>query len=205
MIKRARRIIEMRDSGDVGMQQADGLFFVDSRAPFTIADIAAVTLSTTDLPVAPIANLPVLGSNYFGWAGKAVRIRMLGRITTGVTPGNGTWDIYWGNGGAAAGTIIASSAAFALTASQTNLTWELDLYVRCRSLGAAGSLICFGMFNANVGVVASTLQPVMIPASAPAAVTVDLTQANVISPQFKRSGSTVETLQVHEVMFEAMN
>ena len=61
------------------------------------------------------------------------------------------------------------------------------------------------MFNANVGLVASTLQPVLMPASAPAQVTVDLTQAFVLSPQFIRSGSTAETMQVHELVFEAMN
>lgn len=184
---------------------ADGLFFVDSRSPFISADVAAVTLSTSDLALVPVANLPILGSNYFAFIGKAVRIRMFGRITTAATPGNGTIDIYWGSGASATGTIIASSAAFALTPSQTNLTWEMEFFVRCRAMGSSGSLMTVGMFNSNVGVVASTLQPVMIPASAPTAVTVDLTAANVISPQFKRSGSTAETMQVHDFMFEAMN
>jgi hypothetical protein len=36
-------------------------------------------------------------------------------------------------------------------------------------------------------------------------VTIDTTLANVISPQFKRSGSTAETMQVHEFLFEALN
>jgi hypothetical protein len=45
----------------------------------------------------------------------------------------------------------------------------------------------------------------LIPASVPAAVTVDLTANNVISPQFLRSGSTAETLQVHDVSYEALN
>ena len=183
----------------------DGPFYVDTRAPHLSADVAAVTLSTTDKALIPVANLPILGSNYFSFIGKLVRLRMFGRITTGATPGNGTVDVYWGSGADANGTIICSSAAVALTASQTNLTWELELFIRCRAMGASGSLFGLGMFNANVGVLASTLQPVMIPASAPAAVTVDLTAANVISPQFKRSGSTAETMQVHDFMFEAMN
>ena len=61
------------------------------------------------------------------------------------------------------------------------------------------------MFNANVGVIASTLQPVMMPASAPAQVTVDLTQNFVLSPQALRSGSTAESMQVHEFTYEALN
>jgi len=183
----------------------DGNFYVDSRPPFLSADPAAVTLASTDKALIPVANIPVLGSNYFSYIGKALRIRLFGRITTAATPGNGTFDIYWGNGSDANGTIIGSSAAFALTASQTNLSWELELWVRARALGASGSLFVTGMASFNVGVVASTLQPLMIPASAPAAVAVDLTAASIVSPQFKRSGSTVETMQVHDVSFESMN
>jgi hypothetical protein len=183
----------------------DGQFYVDTRAPHISADVAAVTLTGTNKALLPIANLPILGSNYFSYIGKAVRMKLFGRMTTGATPGNGTFNMYWGSGVDATGTIIGSSAAFALTASQTSLSWNLELVVRCRALGATGSLLVMGLFSANVAVVASTLQPVMIPASIPAPVTVDLTVANVLSPQFLRSGSTVETMQVHDFIFEALN
>lgn len=183
----------------------DGPFWVDLRAPHISADIAAVTLSTTAKGIVPIANLPILGSNYFGYVGKIIRMRIWGRMSTGATPGNITAAIYWGTGADANGTVIATTAATALSASQTNLTWEWDIAVRCRALGATGSLIGHGMFNANVGLVASTLQPVMMPASAPAAVTVDLTQNFVLSPQVLRSGSTAESIQVHEFTYEALN
>lgn len=184
---------------------ADGLFYVDSRAPHISADVAAVTLATTDKALIPLANIPVLGSNYFSYVGKGMRITLFGRITTAATPGNGTFDIYWGSGADANGTIIGSSAAFALTASQTNLSWWAQFTVRARALGASGSLLVTGDAAFNNAVVANSLQPLMIPASAPAPVTVDLTAANVISPQFKRSGSTVETMQVHDVLYEALN
>lgn len=184
---------------------ADGQWFVDTRGPHISADVAAVTLSTTDKAIIPLANIPILGSNYFSWVGKALRVSIFGRMTTAATPGNGTFDLYWGTGADANGTILASSAAFALTASQTNLSFWLEFIVRCRALGASGSLLVTGQAAFNNAVVASTLQPIIIPASAPAAVTVDLTAANVISPQFKRSGSTVETMQVHDVLYEALN
>ena len=183
----------------------DGPFWVDLRAPFMATDAAAVTLSTTALALLPTANLPVLGANYFSYVGKAVRMKLYGRITTGATPGNMTAVLYWGTNAAANGTILVQTAATALTPSQTNLTWEWDMLIRCRALGSSGSLIAFGMFNANVGVLASTLQPVMLPASAPAAVTVDLTQNFVLSPQFLRSGSTAEAMTVHDFLFEALN
>jgi hypothetical protein len=183
----------------------DGPFWVDLRAPHISADVASVTLAATYKAMVPVANLPPLGSNYFSYVGKAVRIRLYGRITTGATPGNMQIGMLWGTGADANGTTIMQSAATALTATQTSLTWECDMLIRCRALGVTGALIGHGMFNANVAVVASTLQPVMLPASAPAAVTVDLTQNFVLSPQFLRSGSTAESIQVHEFTYEALN
>lgn len=184
---------------------ADGLYYVDSRAPFISADVGSVTLAATAKAAIPLANIPVLGANYFNFIGKALRITMFGRITTAATPGNGSWDIYWGTGADANGTVIGSSAALALTASQSNLSWRLECIVRCRAMGATGSLFVTGEWRANVGVLATSLQPALIPASTPAAVTVDLTASNVVSPQFKRSGSTAESLQVHDVLYEALN
>lgn len=183
----------------------DGPFYVDTRTPFISADASAVTLSTTAKAVIPLANIPVLGANYFSYVGKALRITLFGRMTTAATPGNGSWDIYWGTGADANGTVIGSSAAVALTASQTNMSWRMECIVRCRSLGATGSLLVTGEWRANVAVLATSLQPALIPATAAAATTVDLTAANVISPQFKRSGSTAETIQVHDVIYESLN
>lgn len=185
---------------------ADGPFYVDSRAPFISGDVAAVTLAATDKALIPAANIPVLGSNYFAYVGKAIRIRLFGRITTGATPGNGAISMRMGTGADANGTVICTSAAVALTASQTNLSWMAEFIIRCRTMGATGALFGTGVFCANVGVLASTLQPVMIPASAPAAsASVDLTAALLLSPQFQRSGSTAETMQVHDVSYEALN
>lgn len=185
----------------------DGPFWVDTRAPHISTDVTSVTLATTNKALVPVANLPVLGANYFSYVGKAVRVTLFGRITTAGTPGNGQFNIYWGSGADANGTIIGSSAAFALTASQSNLSWWLQFIVRCRTLGGAGvgSLFVTGTTEINNAVVATSLQPVLIPASAPAAVLVDLTANNVISPQFSRSGSTGESMQVHDFLFEALN
>lgn len=184
----------------------DGPLYLDHRTPLISTDIASVTLATTDKALYPVANFPVLGGNYFGSVGKALQIHLFGRMTTGATPGNGTFDVYYGSGADATGTVIASSAAFALSASQTNLSWEMEISVRCRTMGATGTLFCVGSAWFNNAIVASTLQPIMIPASAPAASgSVDLTAANIISVQFKRSGSTVETVQVHEMRVISLN
>jgi len=180
-------------------------FWVDTRPPFLDADPAAVTLSTTAKALLPVAALPVLGGNYFGYRGKSVMLKLGGRITTAATPGNGTFQLLWGNGTDANGTVLAASAAHALTASQANLTWYIELLIECRALGASGALMVIGELGYNPGVVSSTLQPLMVPASAPAGVTVDLTQNFVLSPQYLRSGSTAETMQVHSSKFFSLN
>jgi hypothetical protein len=182
---------------------ADGLFYVDSRAPWTITDPAAVTVIATNLALIPPANLPVLGPSYW-WAGKAVRIRLFGRMSTAATPGTQTFSLWWGTGGAANGTSVCASAAVTMIASQTNLSWELEFLVRCRVIGGSGvgSLLGTGRFIANAAAVAV---PALIPASAPAAVTVDLTQAFVLSPQVLAVTSVTNTMQVHDINFEALN
>ena len=182
----------------------DGPFWVDLRAPHMNADNASVTILTTSTPIMATGLFPVLGSNYFGFVGKIVRMRLYGQMTAAATPGNLTVQLYWGTNAAANGTIVGTTAATALTAG-TALSWELDLLVRCRAIGTSGSLITHGMFNANVALVASTLQPVMIPASAAAPVTVDLTAANVLSPQFIASGTAGSAVIVHDFTFEALN
>lgn len=178
---------------------ADGLFYGDLRLPFITASPASVTLASTDKSLYPAGFFPLLGANYFGFPGKHAFLRMFGRITTGATPGNLTWDIYWGNGTDANGTILQSSAAQALTASQTNLSWELALWIYCTTAGSAGALFVTGHAMFNEAVVAPKM---LIPASAAAtSASVDLTAANIISVQAKRSGSTAETMQVHGIEF----
>lgn len=184
----------------------DTPFYNDLRSPFTVVDIGAVTLAATDKALYPAANFPLLGSNYW-WVGKKIKIRLFGRMTTGATPGNGTFDVYWGSGVDATGTIIASSGTLALSVNQTNVSWWVEIYIHCRAIGSGstGSLFVTGIAHFNVGVLASTLQPMMIPATAPAAVGVDTTAANIVSVQFKRSGSTAETMQVHDMEVIALN
>ena len=183
---------------------SDGLFYCDLREPFISSDVAAVTLATTDKALYPAAAFPLLGGQYFARPGKKLKIRLFGRITTAATPGNLTFDVYYGSGADANGTILASSAALTLIASQTSMSWEAEIDVHCRSIGAAGTLFCTGRAAFNPAVIAAG--GILIPASA-AVVSgaVDLTAANIISVQAKRSGSTAETMQVHDLEVIAMN
>lgn len=183
---------------------ADGLFYCDMREPFIGADIGAVTLATTDKALYPASNFPVLGGQYFARIGKKLAIRLWGKITTAATPGNGTFDIYYGTGADANGVLLASSAAHTLIASQTNLSWRAEIFVHCRSIGNVGTLFCDGNWEFNAAVVAA--QNGLIPASA-AVVSgaCDLTAALIISAQYKRSGSTAETMTVQDMEVIALN
>lgn len=185
---------------------ADGIYYNDLRTPFMASDLATVTLATTAKALYTASAFPVLGGGYFSSVGKKLRIRLFGKITTVLTPGNGSFNVYYGSGADATGVILMTGAPVALTASQTNLSWEASIYVRCVTTGSTGTLYCTGKAHFNVGVIASTLQPIMLPASA-AAVSgaCDLTAANIISVQYLRSGSTAETITVQDMEVVAFN
>lgn len=185
---------------------ADGLFYQDTREPFIGADIASVTLAATNKALYPASNFPLLGGQYFSRIGKKMHIVAYGRMTTGATPGNLTVGVLYGTGADANGVVLQSSAAVALIASQTNIMWCMDVMVHCRSIGSAGTLFAVGQFVCNPVVLASTAQPVMIPATA-AAVSgaCDLTASLIISLQALRSGSTAETMQIHDLKVVAVN
>lgn len=192
--------------GERNPLNADGIFYNDLREPFISSDLGAVTLATTAKALYTPSAFPVLGGQYFTRPGKKLRIRLFGRMTTGITPGNGSFNVYYGNGTDANGTALMTGTPVALSASQTNLSWQCELFVHCRLTGSAGTLFVTGSAHFHVGLIASTLQPIMLPASAPAASgSVDLTAANIISVQYLRSGSTAETMQVHDMEVVSMN
>jgi hypothetical protein len=181
-----------------------GSFFYNLLTPFNAVDIPAITMLTTDLPLVPATNLPLL-PNFFAYPGKTLRIELFGRITTVLTPGNLTWDIYWGSGAAANGVLLASSAAQALTASQTNVSWMATFDIECRAIGGGslGLLFATGIALMNEAVEAPHM---LIPATAPVvSAAVDLSASNTVSVQAKRSGSTAETMQVHKVKYFEVN
>lgn len=183
---------------------SDGLFYRDTREPFLSGDQAAVTLAATDKAMYTPSAHPVFGGQYWARPGKKVAYHAFGKCTTAATPGNLTIDIYYGNGTDAAGTILVSSAAQTLVANQTNISWHVWYTVHCRTTGSAGTLFCDGWALFGTAVIA--VGSFIIPASA-AVVSgaVDLTAGNIISLQFKRSGSTAETAAVQDLEVEALN
>lgn len=179
-------------------------FFHDTREPMFVSNLAAITLATTLKALYTASNFPVIGGQYFARPGKKVKIRLFGSLSTGLTPGNGVWSVLYGTGADANGVVLASSAAHALIASQTNISFEVEVTIRCITTGNTGTLEVTGRVIYNAAVVATFVQ--MIPASAAApSAACDLTAALILSIQFSRSGSTAETIAITDLDIHALN
>lgn len=186
------------------IRAADGNYYRDMKIPHIVADEASVTLSANSLLLHTMqwTSLP---ANYFT-VGKIVELTFLGRVTTAATPGNFTFELRFGTA-SNAGTILATSAAIAAGASKTNITFTANFNVRCRAVGSSGSLLGWGTVSTEPSsvVLPAANNPAFLPATAPAATTVDTTAASGLNLQLKRSGSTAETAQIHDIQFEALN
>jgi hypothetical protein len=153
--------------------------------PAVMADETAITLATTYKALIPTARYN-LGSQFFNKVGRKLRIRAFGKITTAATPGNGQIGILFGTNADANGVNVVQSAAVALIASQTNISWECEVYIPA--------------------VIATTASPMYLPASAAVvSASVDLTGVLVPSLQFLRSGSTAETMTVQDYDISPLN
>jgi hypothetical protein len=181
----------------------DGAFYNDLREPFVVTAPAAVTLSTAAKALYTTSQFPFLGGQYFTRPGKKLGIELRGIITTVLTPGNGSFNVYYGTGGDANGVVLMTGTPVALIASQTNVAWVLKIVVTCVTIGNAGTLRCTGWAHFNEAVMAPIQ---MLPATVlGVSGACDLTAANIISVQFLRSGSTAETMQVIDMEVTSLN
>jgi hypothetical protein len=182
----------------------DGQFYVDLREPHVAADQGTVTLGATYKALYPAGAFPVLGANYFSRTGKAMRIRLFGKMSTGSPVGNLQWAVYYGTGADANGIKLAETVAKALVASAVDLPWTLEADVYCRTPGATGILSATGWSLWNVGLVLSTNAPILLPPSG-IANTCDLTAANILSLQALASSGAGVTMTVQGMSVLALN
>lgn len=176
----------------------DGPFYVDTRPPFNNANGPSLTLTTSLQLLAGPAMCPLLGSNYFGYPGKALRITAFGVCTSGATPVAFNFNFIYGNGTAGNGANVCG-VNVTWTANQANQSWMATAVIRCRSTGTSGSVLGVGwLFVGGTGLIP-------MPATSSAAVTIDTSLNNYITPQLSRGGSTAETAQLTDILFEALN
>jgi hypothetical protein len=167
-----------------------------------IVDEAAITLATTMKALwLPAKTLIPAGL----WrVGKVFALTAFGKATTDGTAGNYVFEIGYGAGDAP--TVLAAGATVAGTVSQTNISWYARAYIDCRTYGTAGTVRAWGQWSPAVALLASTLQPYIFPASAPADVTVDTTVGtNALTFQLQRSGAGVWTATTTGLYLEELN
>jgi hypothetical protein len=183
----------------------DGAFYNDLREPHFVTDVTAVTMTTTAKALYPAGAFPALGAGYFSRPGKTLVIKLWMKQVQGGTPGNFSFNVHFGDGTDANGTLICTAGTpVAMTASVTKCGYA-EFTIRCITTGATGTLQCTGVSWWDPALIASTLQPIMIPtAGAAASASLNLTTANIVSVQALQSG-TAGTIQVQQMQVIAMN
>ena len=167
-----------------------------------VADESAITLATTMKALwLPAKTLIPAGL----WKpGKVFKLTAFGKATTDGTAGNYVFEMAYGSGDAP--TPLVAGATVAGTVSQTNISWIARGYAECRSYGTSGVIRMWGMWEPAVALLASTLQPYIFPASAPADITVDTTVGtNALTFQLQRSGAGVWTATTTGILLEECN
>lgn len=165
-------------------------FYRDLFSPPEVLDQSPITLATTQkaLWTAPKTLLPA----NFWWVGKTMKLTAAIKLVTDGTAGNYVFGAGAGTGDAPA--VIVIGATVAGTTSQTQLA-IMEAYFQCRTLGTGGTLSIWGRIQANVAVLASTLQPYNFPSAGGTVVsTLDMTLATTaLTFQCQRSGVGVWT------------
>lgn len=142
--------------------------------------------------------------------GKVLKYTLMGQQSTAITtPGTITQRIRWGG---VAGVSLAASGAFAPdpTAAATNLTWMIEWWIQCRSVGATGTALAFGRVewsdydDASSATVVGNLNMRMAPTSAPAVATIDTTIDKLLSVTYTSSVATASCQALFGIL-EACN
>lgn len=183
---------------------ADGIYYVDTRQPFLLADQSSVTLATTSKMLWAVgASSPtILPANY--WTlGKTLRLTAFLKWTTG-TAGNITFGMAYG--AADNPSCIVNSKTVAKIASVGPFGVYIQGFATCRSLGTAGTLSMWGFAYPSIDAVLSTNQPLPFPNDGTTVVsTIDTTVGtNALSFQAKMSAGT-DTIVATSIALEAMN
>lgn len=169
------------------------------------ADGTAITTATETIMV-PDFSIP---ASYMTVA-KLLKYTLIGRVSTVITtPGVITLALRWGG---VAGVVMATSAGFIpdVTAASTNLTFMVEWWSQCRSVGATGTAMTAGrieMPDANDADITNFVieyNKRMAPQATLAAVTIDTTIDKLLSATFDQSVAT-GTCTTHIAILEACN
>jgi len=178
-----------------------------------------IVMSATDGPTLtaaarasciPVANRIVLPNNFF-YIGRAIRVRMSGRISCVVTtPGTARFDICLG---AAGTTIVFDTGALNLNiVAKTTVPWLLDALLVCRAVGTGTSTTFFPTaFFQSEAVIGAPLPSVggngslLVPVGTPAVgAGMDNTAASALDVFFTQTAAT-GSMTVHNYQVDVIN
>jgi len=94
-------------------------------------DGPTLTAASAASCIAPAAKI-TLPNNFFDYIGKAIRIKVYGKISSVITtPGTARFDVRFGS------VVVFDGLAILLdtVAAHTNVGWELEIVLTCRSIG----------------------------------------------------------------------
>ncbi len=203
-----------REMGELGIKRVGGssLQTWDETLMTSQVDSTALTASTTATSILPPAAAFTLPANYFS-IGKALRIRAWGRVSNIVTtPGTLTLDIRFGS--LATPIVVFNGGAMTLNVvAKTNVPWQWESLLICRSIGATTTATMFGMGQwTSESVVGSPVPTtggngsLLLPVVTPAVGTgFDSTIANVVNFFGTWSLSNANSIQTHLYTLEALN
>ncbi len=168
---------------------------------WSTANGAAITNTTAETILFPNVTIP---ANYLQ-DGRTLRITVRGKISNVVTsPGNMTFRLRWGG---VSGTILCQSAATALSATAfADAIFCIFIELVVRANGSSGSVLAIGdAYCDNL----SVRDPMMMGsagATAPTAVTVDLTADTALSitAQFSTANAS-NSITGMNYLVEALN
>lgn len=164
-------------------------------------DSTALNTFTTAASILPPASRFTLAAGFFSQIGKHLRMKARGRIST-FTSGTFTFSVNLGP----SGTIpVFTSQALTMVASQTNITWDLEIDLTARAIGNSTNANLMGIGRLLAG--AAIAAPVLLPASAPAVgAGFDSTVSNVVDLLAACSVSSASnSIQTHQYSLESLN
>jgi hypothetical protein len=182
----------------------DGNYYVDTRQPWIIADQSAVTPTTTFKSVWAngAASPTILPANYW-YPGKLVRLTANLKLTTG-TAGNSAFGLGVGSADNPGNTV--STATRAKIASVGPFGIFIQGYVRCRSIGTAGTVAIWGFVAPDLGAFLSTTDNWVFPSNGTTVVSTLDTTVGTNGPVFQYLTSAgTDSIVTTDIVFEALN
>ena|ERR1700674_1481760 len=183
---------------------ADGIYYVDSRLPFLVADQGNMTPTTTfkNIWTNGASSPTILPANYWN-VGKLLRLTAFLRLSTGVA-GNSAFGMAYGAADAPA--AVVQTATRAKIASVGPFGIFIQGYARCRSTGATGTLSMWGFVLPDLGAFLSTTDQWVFPSNGTTVVsTIDTTVGtNSLFFEYLTSAGT-DTIAATDIVLEAMN